>query len=641
MVPAWREPNAARAGSSPPRSVFSRTAVSARDRSPFVPNPAAAWREIAERARATRDYLVVQELVRRARDLERSVGLPAAFVRARISVLSGAASQFLEGPLWLALITAGLAPDIALAPYGSIAAQMLDPESPTTRFAPELACVIHTWRDVPEWPGPDVDARRADAVARRVCASILEPCRLLHERCGTQFVIDTFAPPPFRPGGNLAAKRPGDPANFVRRLNLLLGDRAPDYVHLHDVTGLIEQHGLRAWVDLPFWYHAKLPVSFACLPEYAHSLASVAGACFGRSRKCIVLDLDNTLWGGVVADDGVGGIQIGEGSAVGEAHKAFQQHLARIAERGVLLAVCSKNDERIARLPFEQHPEMVLRLDDIACFAAGWGAKSDALRRIARELNLGLDALVFVDDDPAQREEVRQALPEVAVPELGRDPAEYARVLDDGRWFESVSVTAEDRSRTQAYRQRRAVEDLRVKVSDPESFLESLAMRAVVRPFEPIAFQRIRQLANKTNQFNLTTRRLGPGEVEALSADPSWITQTVRLADRFGDQGLVSVLFARVAGDVAEIEGWLMSCRVVQRGVEQLAANELVRAARALGVRELRGRYVQSERNGLVADHYAKLGFRPSGRAGDATLWSLSLSDFAPLATHIELAETS
>ena len=347
----------------------------------------------------------------------------------------------------------------------------------------------------------------------------------------------------------------------------------------------------------------------------ARLLASVQG----RAAKCLVLDLDNTLWGGVVGDDGIAGIRIGQGSAEGEAFAALQRYALELKRRGVLLAVCSKNEYANALEPFEKHPDMVLRPDDIACFMANWANKADNLRQIAATLNLALDALVFVDDNPMERDLVRRELPQVAVPEVPDDPALVAQCLADAGYFESLGLTSEDRDRTALYRTNGARAALRETATDLPAYLASLEMRLRWRRFDELGATRVVQLINKTNQFNLTTRRHGEDMVRTVRADPRARGLQFRLLDRFGDNGLIAVVILLAhdsplappglqEGD-ALIDTWLMSCRVLGRGVEAATLEVLVTTARELGARRLVGEYRPTTKNALVRDHYAQLGF--------------------------------
>jgi FkbH-like protein len=545
----------------------------------------------------------------------------------------------LERPLRLALQLVGLAPELHVAPYNIWLQELLETDSATARFAPQVAIILLTPHSIPMWPEAGATPDRATELAKAVCRQLFDACEQLHRRCAAEIVVNTLPPFTQQALGNLSAKSPDAANNFIRRINVVLGDMAPPFVHLNDVAALVERRGLDRYFDVRLWHEAKQPVAPDAIPELTRNTAAIVGAILGRSRKCLVVDLDNTLWGGVVGDAGVDGIVLGEGSGVGEAFKAFQMHLKAMKDRGVLLAVCSKNDERQALKPFAEHPEMVLKRDDFVAFRANWNPKSDNLREIAHELNIGLDALVFADDNPAEREEVRQALPQVVVPELSADPADYPMIIDATRCFEVSSVTDEDRRRSGMYRLQSQQGDLLKATRNLADFLASLEMRAVIRPFEASSFSRITQLVNKTNQFNLTTRRLTGAQVEALAGDPACLTRTVRLEDRFGDHGLVSVLFGRIEAATLTLDGWLMSCRVLNRGVERLLLNAVVTAARHLAVTRIVGSYIPTDRNALVKSLYPDLGFSTVGEQEGATTWCLDLEHFTPLRTFITLRE--
>jgi len=383
----------------------------------------------------------------------------------------------------------------------------------------------------------------------------------------------------------------------------------PDFIHLFDVAQLATEMGTRTFFEPRLWYEAKLPVTQKATGPVAFRLAAVVGAILGINRKCLVVDLDGTLWGDVIGDVGLEGIELGEGTPRGEAFKAFQQHLKTLHDRGVLLAVCSKNDEANARLPFERHPETVLRMDDFSAFYANWKPKSENLRAIAQELDLSPAALVFVDDNLAECEQVRQALPEVGIVELPEDPAIYPRELDAGCWFETVRITDEDRKRNEQYRLRTLTQQVSEQAVDLSDFLASLQMQAKIERIDDTNLARTTQLINKTNQFNLTTRRLTQSEVQRISEDSSHESLAVRLADRFGDHGLISVMTSHVDGRALVIDDWLMSCRVLKRGIERFLRNELVTRARDRGLEEIRGIFIPTGRNELVRDLYSELGF--------------------------------
>ena len=349
-------------------------------------------------------------------------------------------------------------------------------------------------------------------------------------------------------------------------------------------------------VRRPLLAGAKQAVALDALPLLARHTAAVLAAWLGLSRKCLVLDLDNTLWGGVIGEDGLAGIELGAGVA-GEAFVAFQGYLLDLKERGVILAVVSKNNEADAREPFEHHPDMAITLDDIAVFVANWEDKPTNLRRIAETLNIGLDALVLVDDNPAERQIVRQLVPEVDVVVLPPNPSGYVRALSEYLDFEPGTFTREDRNRAAQYRARAQALALERSASSIEDFYRSLRMRATIAPFDELHLARIVQLIGKTNQFNLTTRRHDVAAVRRMMADEEVVHLYLKLADRFADHGLVALLIARRDGDALDIDTWLMSCRVIGRTVEHAMVGSLCRRARELGCSPLRGTYVPSAKN--------------------------------------------
>jgi FkbH-like protein len=462
--------------------------------------------------------------------------------------------------------------------------------------------------------------------------------RTAHERLNCQIVQNNFDTPPWRALDNYEMRHPATLSRFIAETNRLLAERAPGYVTIHDVEALEVNAGRRAWANERFFLHAKMPCAPEYLVEYAHSVASIVAAQRGLSKKCLVLDLDNTLWGGVIGDDGMRGIRIGQGDAEAEGFTAFQRYCKLLASRGVILAVCSKNTDAIAREVFEKHPDMVLRMDDIACFVANWSDKAANLRHIAKTLNIGLDSLVFVDDNPAERSIIRHLVPEVAVPEVSTDPIDFIEALERHRYFQVATLGAEDFKRTEYYRANAARAEVASSSGGVEGFLQQLDMRATIGAINDATLERSTQLVNKSNQFNLTTRRKTVAEVLLAMTAPDWVTLTVTLADRFGDNGLISVLLANVDGDTLDIDTWVMSCRVLKRGVERFLLNALVEKTKAMGLKSIRGTYIPTAKNDIVREHYRELGFHNVETGSDGrTIWQLCVSDFAHLANNIRM----
>jgi FkbH-like protein len=443
-------------------------------------------------------------------------------------------------------------------------------------------------------------------------------------------LVQTVPPPAETLFGSFDRVQPGSPFAMVAAFNAGLAEKArKGEIVLVDMARLATVVGLEHWHDPRHWHASKLTSAPAFLPVIADVIARTLAALRGRAKKVLVLDLDNTLWGGIIGDDGVEGIKLGQGSGTGEAFVAIQQLALALRQRGIVLAVCSKNEDSAARLPFREHPEMILREDHIAVFQANWTDKASNLRVIANMLNLGIDSLVFLDDNPVEREQVRQELPLVGVPEVGDDPALYPRILSAAGYFETVAFSAEDRVRADLYQSTAAQAELMASTSDMASYLASLDMVCTIGPIDASNRARASQLANKSNQYNLTTRRYTEVEMAGVEADPARFAMQVRLADRFGDHGLISVIIADKAADTWSIDTWLMSCRVLGRRVQEAALAALVDAARAAGAHRLVGTWLPSAKNAMVRDHYARLGFVAAGDLdGGGTRWELDLATY-------------
>ena len=551
----------------------------------------------------------------------------------RLAVLASSTSAHLAPGIRVAGLRRGLAIEVYETPYGTYRQELIDKRSSLHEFAPEAVLLA-------------LDARHlltAERATPEAALEMLRGCwRLATQRFHCQVMQQTLLPvfPPLL--GNNEERLRCSPAAMLAKLNTLLRAAAEEEgVDLLAVDTLAASDGLAKWYDAGMWHRSKHEIHPGATQIYGDQAARLIAANRGLSAKCLVLDLDNTLWGGGIGDDGLEGIVLGQGSGTGEAFAEFQQYAKRLGERGVVLAVCSKNDEANALEPFDRHPEMVLQREDVACFVANWNDKATNLRHIAKTLNLGLDALVFVDDSPSERALVRRELPMVSVPEMPEDPEAYVQTLAAAGYFEGLNVTEEDMQRGQLYQANAERERLKDSVTDMASYLESLRMVLSAQPIDRVALARATQLVNKTNQFNLTTERLCEAEMSARIESPEWVTLQVRLADRFGDNGVIAVLMARLQGSEAVIESWLMSCRVLGRRVEEACLNLLAGRCAALGATRLVGLYRPTAKNGMVRGMYGCLGFAlaeetPQGEA----CWHMELRDFAPRAVpmQVELA---
>jgi len=419
----------------------------------------------------------------------------------------------------------------------------------------------------------------------------------------------------------------------VRRLNAKLLEAGRGRVHWVDIETLAEDVGARNFGAARFWHAAKLDFDPRWLPDYLPLFRAAWRAANARAKKVLVLDLDNTLWGGVIGDDGADGIVIGSGSTAGETFAEWQGYIKALGERGIVLAVCSKNSPEVAATGLAI-PNSMLRRADFAAFECSWNDKAGGLRRIAQDLNLGIDSFVFADDNPAECELVRQELPEVGVVHLGTDPAQFIDLLDAGHWFDLPHYTSEDLGRAAAYNARAAAMAEQSQATDLGGFLGGLAMKGQLYRPEAADITRVAQLEQKTNQFNLTTRRYSEAAINDFLARNDAIVLAFRLADRLGDHGLVSTLIALQDDETLRIDSWLMSCRVFSRSAEPFILRGLIDLARERGVTRLVGEYLPTPKNDVVADLYDRMGF---SRAEGEPLWSrpVTADDPADLVTYI------
>ena len=567
------------------------------------------------------DYATAAMLSRFRKSIHKKSARPLKF-----AVLASFTSQQLVDLIGLFLFALGIDFEIYESDYDVFRQEILDPSSGLHAFRPEVLFLATNHRSLSRLPTHEDSAERVRELVNEEIARWSNLWSTAQESFGCQILQNNFDPPPARILSNHEMRHHAGLARFIAQLNLAMQDAAPPFVTIHDVDSLSASAGRWAWADERFYYQAKLPCAPEYLVTYAQSVASIVGSFRGKSKKALVLDLDNTLWGGVIGDDGLGGIRIGHGEPEGEAFLAFQQYVDGLRRRGVILAVCSKNNEDTAREVFEKHPEMCLRSDHISCFVANWEDKATNIRRIAEQLEIGIDSLVFVDDNPAERALVRRFLPEVAVPELPEDPAGYIYAVERHNYFQTISVGSEDLQRTEMYRAnglRRTAESTAGNIDD---FLRSLEMKARVEPVDKGALERVAQLIARSNQFNLTTRRHSAADVLRMAQSDEWMTRTISLRDCFGDNGLISVVLAKVANGDMVIDTWLMSCRVLKRGVERFVLDTLCETARERNVKSILGEYIPTKKNALVRDHYAHLGFEPVSADPDGhSWWRLSL----------------
>ena len=555
-----------------------------------------------------------------------------------IGLLGNHTLSFLVNPLRAAGLARNLLVDAIEAPYNSAAlAAFGDANLFSGATLDSVVAVLDleafaASRELLNQETEDAAVAQAEHFLRRLAAS-------LRRDTTASFILATipFIAPAIS-SSDIALT--GSDARLAMRINGLIMDGAKlGLWHVWDLASLAARVGFDNWYDPESFHLAKVPFRIELCPLVADHLCRILGAMAGKSCRALVVDLDNTLWGGIVGDDGWEGIRLGQGSTDGEAYLAFQRFILELHRRGVVLAVSSKNSEEIAREPFRLHPEMILKETHFSVFQANWDDKASNILAIAKALNLGLESVAFADDNPAERERVRQSLPQVTVPELGEDPAHFAARLSDSGAFEHLLLNRDDLARAKSYDSNAQRAELRASAGNYDEYLTSLKMRLTVNRFDEAGNARITQLINKSNQFNLTTRRYNSEDVRKFAGDSEGILcWQVQLEDAFANHGMIGIVIVRKSAETWTIDSWLQSCRVLSRGVEQSLANLLLAQARQAGAKRVVGEYVPSARNAMVGDFYARLGFAALG-AGDrgATLFECCCDSFKPLTTFIQV----
>jgi FkbH-like protein len=544
---------------------------------------------------------------------------------ARVAVSGSYNTAQLVPMLRLAGLRAGIRLELFEGGYGQFQQDLLDEASELYAFGPDYVILaVHEGAlTLPAYTDEPEAAVTAEVERWRGLWS------LAASRSGARVVQHAFVVPPHDEFGHLGTRLAGSRQSLIRSLNAKLGQTAEGSCLVVDCDRLAATVGKDTWFDPRYWHLSKQAVSLTALSTLALQTAAVLAGDLGLAKKCVALDLDNTLWGGVVGEDGLDRIRLGAG-VEGEAYVAFQEALLALERRGILLAVCSKNNDADAREVFDRHPDMRIRLDRIAFFDASWSPKAESLRRLADSLGIGLDSVVFVDDNPAERELVRQLVPEVDVLALPDDPALYAQALLSYPFFESTTFAEEDSRRTELYRARQGALEL-AGTMDVETFLRSLEMQAEIAPVDHLHLPRVVQLLGKTNQFNLTTRRHDEAAVRELVADREAVCLYLKLSDRFGDHGLVGVAIGRKDGAALDLDTFLMSCRVIGRTVERTLLAALCDAAATRGCTALRGTYVPTAKNGVVETMYGDHGFALVEEDAGTTTWLYDIAKQGPI----------
>jgi FkbH-like protein len=543
---------------------------------------------------------------------------------ASLAIVSNSNTSFAPPLFFATSLRYGINLDVIETPFNSIATIFEAPENVFSGFNCDYVLLAIDHRGLP-FADHINDLNAATLNVKFSIEYLISLASKIHSMTGAKIILQNLYLPIGGIFGSFEGRLPGTLDWFVARFNEAIDKINLDFISIIDINGLASKIGTENWESERLWNVAKIGFELSYMPIYAEYVCRVIATKLGKSKRCLIMDLDNTLWGGIIGDDGVEGILIGGGSPEGEAFSSVQKAALDLKNRGVVLAVCSKNNEDAAKAPFGAHPDMLLTLNDIAIFKANWNDKAYNIREIAKQLALGLESLVFLDDNPAERMQVRNELPEVSVPELTDDPSDFVKILLSAGYFESVTFSSEDKNRAKFY----ADNIKRVKASESQSDLSqhliSLEMVATFSPFDEIGRVRIAQLISKSNQFNLTTKRYSEDKLKKFEDNDNFITIQARLSDIFGDNGMVSVVICKVVEDVIFIDTWLMSCRVLGRKLEVAILEEIINIAKKRKINKLIGEYIPTAKNSMVEMHYKKLGFSKNNDQITRHIWMLDV----------------
>lgn len=556
----------------------------------------------------------------------------------KIAILGGSTTNEVADQLGLFLLQYGIEAEFYQSEYAQYWQDAMFGTPELDDFHPDVIYIHTNWRNLTALPTTADSEAAIDAMLDEQYAHFETMWQALEQKFACPVIQNNFDRPNFRLMGNRDIWDPHGRSNFISRLNQKLYAYAASHEHfyINDIDYLSADYGLTAWGDAFFWHMYKYAICLDAIPSLANSVANIIKSLYGRNKKALVLDLDNTLWGGIVGDDGVDGLAIGPEVPEGQVYAEFQSYCKALKSIGVILAVDSKNDEANA-LAGLNHPDGVLRPDDFVAIKANWDPKDLNLKAIASELNLGADSFVFADDNPAERAIVAAQVPGVAVPAL--DGAEnYIKTLDHGGYFEVTALSKEDLKKTELYHQNAERAKAQAAFADYGQYLDSLEMTATIKGFEPLYIQRIAQLTNKSNQFNLTTLRCSEDDIRAMAGDKNDLCLCGKLVDKFGDNGIVTVVAGRQQGDVLDLTLWLMSCRVLKRGMEDAMMDTVVAEAAARGVKTIVGHYYPTAKNAMVREFYAQYDFAKTAEDADGnTEWTLDVAAYTPKHPHMKI----
>jgi len=558
--------------------------------------------------------LNAEQLLSRRKRLRRELLENTGFIDKRIAILGGSTTHDIKDMLELFLLNNGIRPAFYESEYAQYWQDACFPNPALEAFQSDIIFIHTSNRNITQYPLLADDADEVGALFDAEFSRFSLMWENLSKTYACPVIQNNFEYPFWRLLGNKDAGDIHGRVNFITRLNLTFAEysQTHDNFYINDINYLSARYGLDQWSDPFYWHMYKYSLAVPAIPYLAQSVANIIKSLYGKNKKAFALDLDNTLWGGIVGDDGAENLQIGQDASIGQAYSEFQEYIKAHKQLGVILNIVSKNEPENA-LAGLNHPDMVLAPDDFIMIKANWNPKSQNIIDLAHTLSLLPESFVFVDDNPAEREIVRQQIPNATVPEIGDKPEYYIQAIDKMGCFEATTLSSDDAARNDMYKQNAARSRAETAFSDYGEYLRSLKMTAEIKPFAPLYLSRIAQLTNKSNQFNLTTRRYTQTEVELAADDKKNITLYGKLADKFGDNGIVAITIGELAGNTCHIILWLMSCRVLKRDMEFAMMDELVKHCKAHNVTTIKGYYYPSAKNAMVKNFYETQGFALEG----------------------------
>jgi FkbH-like protein len=559
----------------------------------------------------------------------------------KLAVLGDSATQFVVQAIRGMGIEYAFDMVVFEADFNQIDQQIFDSGSELYQFNAEVTLVFESTHKLLQKYNKKAPERRIH-FAEESIAHTKQLITNLQSKTNTKIIFCNYTEEDDHIFGQYANKVEASFSFQLRKLNFQLQELAAQTSNLYicDLSAIQNTIGRERFWSPAIYVNTEMVVSLEALPCFAQAVVQIIAVFQGRFKKCLILDLDNTVWGGVIGDDGIENIQIGQ-LGIGKAFTEFQYWIKKLQQRGIIVAVCSKNTESVAKEPFEKHPDMVLRLADIAVFVANWENKADNIRKIQKILNIGFDSIVFLDDNPFERNIVRENIPQITVPELPEDPALYLDYLYELNLFETVSTSNEDAQRTQQYQKEAERVIFQETFTNEDDFLKNLNMLSDTKPFDGFTIPRVAQLSQRSNQFNLRTIRYTEDDVKRISQSDNYFTLSFTLEDKFGDNGLIcAIILEKQDKQTLFIDTWFMSCRVLKRGVESYVLNAIVDLAKANGYTTLSGEYIPTPKNEMVKEHYKNLGFAPTCHCGHdpqspVDLWQLNVNAYENKNNHI------